>query len=99
MICGARLRGRGKGGAFCRRHAVKGRRRCSKHGGDPRKWNHAAFREGGGYNSLNINGDEGSKWFDPCWPADEMADELSELEERAKADVTINVVVHHYHHF
>ena len=47
MICGARLRGRGKGGAFCRRHAVKGRRRCIKHGGDPRKWNHAAFREGG----------------------------------------------------
>lgn len=61
-----------------------------------------AFRECGGYNGVNVNGDEGSKWFDPRWPADEMAD-LDELamgaEEPTKADITIAIVVHHYHHF
>ena len=62
----------------------------------------AAFRECGGYNGVNVNGDEGSKWFDPCWPADEMADleEIAKIVHNlAKADVSISIVVHHYHHF
>jgi hypothetical protein len=60
----------------------------------------AAFRQRGGYNSVNVHGDKGSKWFDPYWPEYELETQYCpEQSDSKKPDVTISVVVHHHHYW